>query len=138
MEIEKPCSENYKNMFKSRHGSYCQVCEKMVVDFTRYTNEDLKKYFVEHKQEATCGRFKITQIKTNNNFTNQIYHLEKWIQTISFNPLKLALLTLFSGLFTLTSCIMGKAIDKNVNSKWNDNTKTDTLKVESKQNEIKK
>lgn len=139
MKIDKPCLENFSAMQKADGGSYCKVCEKIVVDFTSYSNEELKNYFVVHKQESTCGIFKAHQVKTNNVFTNQMYHLDKWIHSISFNPLKLTLLTLFSSLVTLTGCFMGKATPINKSNNWDDTqTSSDTLKVGTKQNEIKK
>ncbi len=44
-------------------GNYCGKCDKIVIDFTSYSDEELHHYFVEKKEQRICGHFKKSQVK---------------------------------------------------------------------------
>lgn len=63
LAIPKPCHENWNAFTPTRKGGFCQSCSKEVIDFTRYTDEQVKEYFRSLPQN-TCGRFRPNQLKT--------------------------------------------------------------------------
>ena len=62
IQIPKPCQENWNEMLPRGQGAFCNVCAKVVVDFTSMTDEELKNYFVSHRGQQTCGRFRNDQL----------------------------------------------------------------------------
>jgi len=63
LAIPKPCHENWNAFTPTSKGGFCQSCSKEVIDFTRYTDEQVKEYFRSLPQN-TCGRFRPNQLKT--------------------------------------------------------------------------
>ena len=60
VQINKSCNENWQNMPVDEVGRFCQLCNKTVVDFENYTDEQLFNYFNNHTN--FCGRFKNSQL----------------------------------------------------------------------------
>lgn len=60
--IPKPCHEDWNKMTPKEQGSFCSSCAKIVVDFTKMKKEEIKQYFIDKKEEKTCGRFTINQL----------------------------------------------------------------------------
>ena len=60
--IPKPCYENWEAMARHQQGRHCTACAKTVVDFTVMTDEAIKNYFIQQKEEKICGRFKQGQL----------------------------------------------------------------------------
>ena len=60
--IPKPCHEDWEAMTPNQQGRHCTACAKTVVDFTVMTDEAIKKYFIQQKEEKICGRFKQEQL----------------------------------------------------------------------------
>lgn len=60
VNIPNPCHENWNKMSSTQKGKFCQVCTKEVIDFTKYSDEQLIKYF--NKKSNLCGRFINTQL----------------------------------------------------------------------------
>jgi hypothetical protein len=67
LSIPKPCHENWSNFQQTSQGGFCSQCQKEVIDFTTWTEEQVKAYFTQHTG-STCGRFKKIQLK---NYTQQ-------------------------------------------------------------------
>jgi hypothetical protein len=67
LSIPKPCHENWSNFQQTSQGGFCSQCQKEVIDFTTWTEDQIKAYFIQHTG-STCGRFKKTQLK---NYTQQ-------------------------------------------------------------------
>ncbi len=63
ISIPQPCSEDWNKMTPLEQGRFCDSCQKCVVDLTGFTDEQLYKYFAEHKDEKVCGRFQNWQLK---------------------------------------------------------------------------
>lgn len=59
--IPKPCSESWDKMHKSTHGRFCDICQKEVIDFTKFSNTELYQYF-EQSGDKVCGKFHPQQI----------------------------------------------------------------------------
>ncbi len=63
ISIPQPCHEDWNKMTPQEQGRFCDSCQKCVVDFTGFTDEQLYKYFAEHRIEKVCGRFQNWQLK---------------------------------------------------------------------------
>ena len=63
LEIKRPCSENYNNFAPTKIGGFCEACQKEVIDFTKFKNEDIAKYFQLNSENNTCGRFTQGQLQ---------------------------------------------------------------------------
>lgn len=62
ISIPEPCSEDWDKMLPEEKGRFCMSCQKVVVDFTTMSDEQLLKYFTEYKGKNTCGHFLATQV----------------------------------------------------------------------------
>ncbi len=112
MKIKNLCHEDYNAMQKTTTGKHCTSCSQNVTDFTDYSEKEIQAYFLQHKNEIICGRYKNFQINTPTPFEKIILKLKSLIElNIKLTPIKLALLALISSLMSLTSCFMGKRMD---------------------------
>lgn len=58
LRIQKPCQESWDGMLPNSEGRFCGSCQKTVVDFTSYSDQQVKEYFLNKPAgERTCGRF---------------------------------------------------------------------------------
>ena len=60
--IPNPCHENWGAMTKTEQGRFCGSCQKTVVDFTTFTNQDIQNYFTKNYGQKICGNFKNEQL----------------------------------------------------------------------------
>jgi hypothetical protein len=60
--IPKPCHEDWDKMLSNQHGRHCNACAKTVTDFTTMTDEAIKDFFINKKEEPVCGKFKNEQL----------------------------------------------------------------------------
>ncbi len=60
VSIPEPCHENWETMTPQEKGRHCNVCEKIVYDFTNKTDEQIVKTFEDNGK--LCGRFKTNQL----------------------------------------------------------------------------
>lgn len=59
--IQQPCSENWNSMKSYGYGRYCDSCEKEVIDFTKFTDQDLINWFRKDSGN-TCGMLNPSQL----------------------------------------------------------------------------
>lgn len=59
--IPKPCHENWNSMTPQEKGRHCDVCSKVVVDFTQKTPVEVDKIMNE-AEGSVCGNFSIDQL----------------------------------------------------------------------------
>lgn len=64
IEIPQPCSENWHNMTPDANGRFCGHCQKTVIDFTSYTDQQLKDY-LQKNSSSVCGYLQQSQISTS-------------------------------------------------------------------------
>ncbi|MBW7913118.1 MAG: carboxypeptidase regulatory-like domain-containing protein [Taibaiella sp.] len=50
-------------MTPQEQGRFCDSCQKCVVDFTGFTDEELHQYFRKNSGEKVCGRFQNWQLQ---------------------------------------------------------------------------
>jgi hypothetical protein len=62
LSIPKPCPENWDEMSARDQGAFCSVCSKTVIDFTALSDEEVKNYFFQNREQKTCGRFRHDQL----------------------------------------------------------------------------
>lgn len=80
ISVPQPCTEDWNKMTPLEQGRFCDSCQKCVVDFTAFTDEQLYKYFAEHKGKKVCGRIKKTQLNRQINIPYQPHStLYKWM-----------------------------------------------------------
>lgn len=61
LTLPKPCTENWENMTPEEKGRHCASCNKMVVDFSKFTDKELVE-FMQKAQGKICGRFSPYQL----------------------------------------------------------------------------
>jgi hypothetical protein len=64
ISLPEPCHQDWYKMTPAAKGKFCSSCEKIVVDFTTYSDQELINYFV-HRNQKACGRFNHTQLDRN-------------------------------------------------------------------------
>ena len=62
ISIPKPCNEDWDEMSPEQQGAFCKVCSKVVVDFSKMSDDEVLAYFEKKKEEKTCGRFRNSQL----------------------------------------------------------------------------
>lgn len=63
ISIPAPCHEDWNKMTPDETGRHCNSCAKSVVDFTGMSDEEVKHFFLNKKEEKICGRFKQIQLQ---------------------------------------------------------------------------
>ena len=61
--ISKPCHENWDAMTPQSGGRHCNECNRTVIDFTDWTDDEISTYLSQHAGEKICGRFFDDQLK---------------------------------------------------------------------------
>lgn len=80
ISIPKPCHEKWDNMTPQEQGRFCSACQKCVIDFRNYTDDELYSFLNEHRNEKMCGKFNASQLNRKINFTPQPNsNIYKWI-----------------------------------------------------------
>jgi hypothetical protein len=62
LSIPKPCHENWKDFKSTERGGFCASCQKEVIDFTTWREEEIKQYFM-RAAGSSCGKFRPNQLK---------------------------------------------------------------------------
>ena len=61
LRIPVPCHEGWNNMTPVQDGKFCNSCQKLVVDFTSMSDQEIIRYF-QNVKGNTCGRFRDEQL----------------------------------------------------------------------------
>ncbi len=126
MHISKPCHERYDGMLPSGGGRHCDVCNTTVVDFTKMSAGEIKTYFENHARQNICGRYKAGQVSSDGFYNRMLWSARHRIGSIRVKPFRVALLTIVSIMFTLSSCIMGKRVDPEALKKYDQSREDST------------
>jgi hypothetical protein len=73
LQVPKPCHENWNNMTNQEKGRFCSSCQKMVVDFSLMSDQQIINYF-SNQTGKICGRLHTNQL----NRTLTIPQQRKW------------------------------------------------------------
>lgn len=77
ISIPKPCHQSWEQMTPDATGRYCASCCKTVIDFTTWSDESVKNYFIQHYGGKVCGRFKKEQLdRITITLPKNIFHLK--------------------------------------------------------------
>lgn len=100
ISIPKPCHENWNEMTPEQQGAFCKGCNKVVVDFSAMSDEEVITYLEQKKEEKTCGRFRTEQLSP--------YELKIDLHTVTRKPamrllFAAALFVTFSSFFSCTN-----------------------------------
>jgi len=91
ISVKEPCKEKFSNFSKTEKGGFCQSCEKEVIDFTNFSDNELINYLSQGNKKA-CGMFKAPQLKTYETNSLQTMNnsmLHKGIAMMGFSLLAL-------------------------------------------------
>ncbi len=47
ISIAKPCHEKWEEMTPQNNGAFCGQCSKVVIDFTKMTDDEVQNYFIQ-------------------------------------------------------------------------------------------
>jgi len=61
IQIPTPCREDWNAMESVEKGRFCSSCRKTVIDFTRFSDTELLRYFNENQGNAVCGQLREDQ-----------------------------------------------------------------------------
>jgi hypothetical protein len=61
IQIPQPCHERWDNMQPANQGRFCASCQKTVVDYTNYSDQELVR-LLRKSPETACGRFLDAQL----------------------------------------------------------------------------
>ena len=64
IHIPDPCHEDWDKMTPNEQGSFCKVCSKTVIDFSKKSENEIQEYLLENMDKKVCGRFRISQLET--------------------------------------------------------------------------
>lgn len=62
LSIPTPCSQNWDEMTVNEKGHFCENCNKSVVDFTNYNDQQLVDFFKKSTGNI-CGQFRDSQLE---------------------------------------------------------------------------
>lgn len=63
VKVNQPCEQHWAGMEKQDKGLYCQECTKVVLDFTKMSDDDLLELLSKPRKGATCGVFSNEQME---------------------------------------------------------------------------
>lgn len=79
ISIPTPCHQKWSSFTKTEQGGFCTSCQKEVIDFTAWSDDQVKTYF-KSGSGKTCGRFRQEQLKAYYYDTSTPTHYG-WIST---------------------------------------------------------
>jgi hypothetical protein len=83
------------------NGRFCGSCQKVVVDFTDKTLDEIHDYFNAHKSEHVCGLYEERHTSKSNLFYSFLNRVEEWF--CKFNMQKVAFFFIGTIMF-ITGC----------------------------------
>lgn len=81
LTMPNPCHEKWSDFTPTNKGRFCQACKTEVIDFTNFSEEEIKLYFLNTKG-STCGRFRKAQLKAYN-YESQCQPAKKWVALLA-------------------------------------------------------
>src|SRR4051812_36779135 len=76
ISIPQPCHEDWSTMSPDNNGRHCNSCMKTVIDFSTMTDEQVKNFLINKKDEHVCGRFNNSQLhRIRIELPQNIFHL---------------------------------------------------------------
>lgn len=83
LAIPTPCHKKWEHFTPTQKGRFCASCQKEVIDFTTWNEEQIKQFFFTHPQ-STCGRFAPHQLTTYTDYPATSKHPTRWAVALAF------------------------------------------------------
>lgn len=83
LAIPTPCHENWNQFTPTEKGRFCGSCQKEVIDFTKWNDDQIKDYFI-IKPKSTCGRFAPRQLTTYKTHPHTNPKQTRWAACLAF------------------------------------------------------
>ena len=103
--IPHPCHEDWNAMTDSEtseeRGRHCDVCSKVVVDFTKMSDAEMIDYLQQHSKQKICGHFR----------NEQLYQAEKIEINLASIPTNLSFRKYFAIALLITFTSFGLVVD---------------------------
>lgn len=111
ISIPTPCHQDWNVMTPNEQGRHCSACAKTVVDFISMSDEAVKHFFINKKEESVCGRFHNQQLhRINIELPQNIFYIPMPV----WKKFLVASLIVFSGtLFSCDTTVKGKVDNTN-------------------------
>ncbi|ABG60907.1 hypothetical protein [Cytophaga hutchinsonii] len=105
IQIKNPCDADWQKMTPDTAGKFCSSCEKVVVDFSKMSDTEIKDYFIVHFQQKTCGRFLTSQVDRELKTDSKNYFHLLFNTFSGMSAVRSVVLLLASSLIWLSSCV---------------------------------
>ncbi len=69
INIPEPCHKKFNELIPAQGGNFCDSCEKIVMDFTNMTDNEIAQIFLKNKGKI-CGQFRKDQLGRKINLTS--------------------------------------------------------------------
>ncbi|MBL7919293.1 MAG: hypothetical protein JNJ40_03200 [Bacteroidia bacterium] len=110
IQIQNPCSENFKAMSSVEGEKFCGSCQTKVVDFTKMSLDEIEIYFKKNSTQKVCGLYNERHTTSSNAFDRFVNRIENAIYKTRFR--KVAVWTISFVFFLLNSYkCMGKRME---------------------------
>ena len=61
LSVPEPCDKKFSEMILAKDGNFCDSCEKVIIDFTNMTDNEIVNIFIKNKRKI-CGQFRKDQL----------------------------------------------------------------------------
>jgi len=114
IKIASPCDADWQKMHPQAEGKFCSSCEKVVVDFSKMSDLQIKQYFNTYQDQKTCGRFLTSQVDRELQSNNKKYSNRIWNTINRFPVFRSFVLLCASSFIWLGSCVKKQTIQGKV------------------------
>jgi len=84
LAIPTPCHEKWEQFTPTQKGRFCGSCQKEVIDFTSWSEEQIKQYFIA-RHTSTCGRFAPHQLTAYKSYApGNFKQQSRWAAALTF------------------------------------------------------
>ena len=114
VSIPKPCSYGWDKMTltKDLKGRHCAACDKIVVDFTVMSTDQIMGFLSKNQGVKTCGYIKTLETTAPNWYQKPLLILYNRFETkVSNKFVRIAFLILLSGMLYISGCTTQTAGD---------------------------
>lgn len=94
IELPNACHQAFDAMPRTESGRYCALCERTIIDFTLFSDDEFIEYLTSHQFKISCGIFRRDQLNRDYAFqkTRPFFRfptINKWMAAFLLLPLHL-------------------------------------------------
>ncbi len=75
IKVEKPCHEDWNKMKPGAEGRHCDVCNKVVINFTNVREEEIINYIRQNSGQRVCGYFRSDQLDKKQSYAERLLNV---------------------------------------------------------------